>query len=264
MEDRRGKLLPNEKEIFLWIKKNIVTGQKARRGEVTVTRRQTPLRIFFPPFDSSFCPGCQGWQGVQASGTRYLSYVDRRQDWHTPRAWNGSGVWGGDDWRVPRERQINIWGICRRERGREAYRLFTSSVKKDFTQSPYAERTRVRARAKTIGDVLVIIVRNFSFSPPLSLSLLYSLYFQRCIILTRFSFLPFSSHANSKYWSKRAENCKRYSHLAIRKRCKRETGRRVFTSVDRGILFYGTCTSDVTDRARKAQVAGVKRAREVH
>lgn len=140
MEDRRGKLLPNEKEIFLWIKKKIVvTGQKARRGEVTVTRRQTPLRIFFPPFDSSFCPGCQGWQGVQASGTRYLSYVDRRQDWHTPRAWNGSGVWGGDDWRVPRERQINIWGICRRERGREVYRLFTSSVKKDFTQSPYAE-----------------------------------------------------------------------------------------------------------------------------
>lgn len=72
--------------------------------------------------------------------------------------------------------------------------MFTSSVKKDFTQSPYAERTRVRARAKTIGDVLVIIVRNFSFSPPLSfsLSIVLSLYFQRCIILTRFSFLRFS------------------------------------------------------------------------
>lgn len=57
MEDRRGKLLPNEKEIFFWIKKKIVvTGQKARRGEVTVTRRQTPLRIFFLPSTRPFVP----------------------------------------------------------------------------------------------------------------------------------------------------------------------------------------------------------------
>lgn len=47
-------------------------------------------------------------------------------------------------------------------------------------------------------------------------------------------------------------------------RGKRETGRRVSRLSIGGILFYGTCTSDVTDRARKAQVAGVKRAREVH
>lgn len=56
MEDRRGKLLPNEKEIFLWIKKKIVAGQKARRSEATVTRRQTPLRIFFLPSTRPFVP----------------------------------------------------------------------------------------------------------------------------------------------------------------------------------------------------------------
>lgn len=58
------------------------------------------------------------------------------------------------------------------------------------------------------------------------------------------------------------ENCGRYSTCDS----KRQEGNRSarFTSVDRGIQFYGTCTSDVTDRARKAQVAGVKRAREVH
>lgn len=99
----------------------------------------------FLPSQSPFVPVVKADRECKQSKTRYLSYVDRRQDWHTPRAWNGSDVWGGDDWRVPRGRQINIWGICRRgrRRHRETYRLFTSSVKKDFSQSPYAERTRV-------------------------------------------------------------------------------------------------------------------------
>lgn len=49
---------PTRKKYFYGKKEGtiVVTGQKARRGEVTVTRRQTPLRIFFLPSTRPFVP----------------------------------------------------------------------------------------------------------------------------------------------------------------------------------------------------------------
>ena len=103
--------------------------------------------------------------------------------------------------------------------------MFTSSVKKDFSQSPYAERTRVRTRAKTIGDVLVIIVRkrDFSFSLSLSLSIVLSTmhYFNMIFIFTLFFSHEFAYIDRSERKIVNVIATWRYE------RGKRETGRRV-------------------------------------
>lgn len=101
-----------------------------------------------------------------ASGRREgcLSYVDRRQNWHTRLVWSGSGVWGDDVLEgFEGARQINIWGICcrgwRRRGGLIA--CLVAPYKRSRAISLDLRTRNARTARKNIISVCFILHQNY-------------------------------------------------------------------------------------------------------